>query len=632
MILTEISPLTEIKLLNVPWDSTYHNVLDYVSSAQQLSIMNNLVQSDGTSQYVFTNCQPVRDNVLSVKVNYDKLYNVNYVMYKNANFNNKWFFAFVVGKKWVNSEITELAIEIDIWNTWYFEFDIEDSYVVRQHTNDDTIGSNRIPESFELGNYITKHTSMLKKVSNNKDFMCQDLKPVIIASDYPDDLVSIAYGSNFNGMYYNGCYAIIPQYTTSEKNSKTLERVLNRFVENQKVDSIVNITFLNSEQISGLTNGENDITDGVVGVYNLKYTQPNYSDFFGFTPKNNKLYQYPYCYLEVSNLQGQQQEYYFEDFPTPTGATKPNVTFAGFMDISPNSSTFIAPNLYRQGGQVSDIYVLNDIGDDLNLTANLDYRISIENNVFASYAVDTYKAWLAQQGGMDYLNSTYARKQNLLTGSAEISREKTSLSQKTGLANSVIGGASSLAGGLGNALIGGALGGGVGSMALGIAGTLAGGAQTAISGYNEYKQAGYDMDLIDLQTNTQYAQNEADYNNMMRVAESMGDTAVIGNPCTNLSYGIFGFKCTTKCIRTEFARIIDDYWNKFGYPVHRVIQPHIHNRINWDYIQLNDGNISGTIPDSERQGIRDIFQNGVTVWHNINTFMDYSQNNGIVGG
>ena len=83
-------------------------------------------------------------------------------------------------------------------------------------------------------------------------------------------------------------------------------------------------------------------------------------------------------------------------------------------------------------------------------------------------------------------------------------------------------------------------------------------------------------------------------------------------------------------IKEEYARIIDNYFSLFGYKVNDLKIPNITGRTNWNYIRTIGANIEGDIPESDMNEIKSIFNNGVTLWHNTSTYLDYSQNNAIV--
>ena len=83
-------------------------------------------------------------------------------------------------------------------------------------------------------------------------------------------------------------------------------------------------------------------------------------------------------------------------------------------------------------------------------------------------------------------------------------------------------------------------------------------------------------------------------------------------------------------IRPEYARSIDDFFSMFGYKINRVKIPNITGRANWNYVKTSGCNFTGNIPQNDMQLIKDIFNNGITLWHNTSTFLDYTQNNNIV--
>lgn len=80
-------------------------------------------------------------------------------------------------------------------------------------------------------------------------------------------------------------------------------------------------------------------------------------------------------------------------------------------------------------------------------------------------------------------------------------------------------------------------------------------------------------------------------------------------------------------IKKEFAMIIDDFFSMYGYKTNRVKLPNLNNRSNWNYVKMINCNIVGDIPQKDLQAIKDLFNNGLTLWHNASTFLDYSQSN-----
>ena len=63
------------------------------------------------------------------------------------------------------------------------------------------------------------------------------------------------------------------------------------------------------------------------------------------------------------------------------------------------------------------------------------------------------------------------------------------------------------------------------------------------------------------------------------------------------------------------------------YTINTLKNININSRPNWNYIKTQGANILGDIPQYDLQAIKEMFDNGITFWHNPATFLDYSQNN-----
>lgn len=135
------SPANVIKLRHVPFDDTYTNVFDFDGVNSQYNYFN------GLSGYDLTNFTYQRkDSIIRVPVNAESLYNINYVIYQNSNFGNKWFYAFVTKIEYVNDNTSFLHIKTDVWQTWLFDWHVNECFVERMHVPYDTEGEWTEPE------------------------------------------------------------------------------------------------------------------------------------------------------------------------------------------------------------------------------------------------------------------------------------------------------------------------------------------------------------------------------------------------------------------------------------------------------------------------------------------------------
>ena len=98
----------------------------------------------------------------------------------------------------------------------------------------------------------------------------------------------------------------------------------------------------------------------------------------------------------------------------------------------------------------------------------------------------------------------------------------------------------------------------------------------------------------------------------------------------NVASGNNTFHYYNMSIKQEYAKIIDDFFSMYGYQVNSLKLPNITGRTNWNYVKTLECNIVGSLPESGVEELKEIFNNGVTIWHNPTTFLDYSQSNSIV--
>ena len=81
------------------------------------------------------------------------------------------------------------------------------------------------------------------------------------------------------------------------------------------------------------------------------------------------------------------------------------------------------------------------------------------------------------------------------------------------------------------------------------------------------------------------------------------------------------------CIRYQFARIIDRYFDRFGYATRLTKIPNINSRPHWNYVKTIDATITGSVPCDDMKKICDIFNKGVTFWKNGSEIGNYGLDN-----
>lgn len=189
-----IEPQTNIKLLsNVPIDNTYEHTL-YFSTAQSQAAYFMTKAKYNLSAYTY---QRVTRGVCRVGIVADSLYDCNYMMFQNAAFGNKWFYAFITSIDYVNNVTSELHYEIDVMQTWLLQIKRNESFIDREHTPTDEIGEHIEPEPVDPGEYVyNNYGNLFPKLSENN--------AVIVAitdlSNSDDDADSTS-GNLYDGIY-----------------------------------------------------------------------------------------------------------------------------------------------------------------------------------------------------------------------------------------------------------------------------------------------------------------------------------------------------------------------------------------------------------------------------------------------
>ncbi len=104
----------------------------------------------------------------------------------------------------------------------------------------------------------------------------------------------------------------------------------------------------------------------------------------------------------------------------------------------------------------------------------------------------------------------------------------------------------------------------------------------------------------------------------------------IANGTVNIATGQYGFLFEERTIRAEIARSIDGYFDMFGYATRQLKVPNVKTRASWNYVQTRNAKIVGNAPSDVLAQISNIYDSGITFWHNDN-IGDYTQNNSIGG-
>ena len=169
-------------LRNCPLDNTYEHTIYFQTATWQEQYFYTLRKHGLTNQ----SYSRVGRNRLRVEIPYESLYDCNYVMFKNQSYENKWFYAFITDIQYINNSLVEIQFEIDVMQTWMFDYTLQPCFVEREHALTDAVGDNILPEPVALGEYVFNGSPTPLMADNFRNF-------VIVA------IVDVSAGSSSGG-------------------------------------------------------------------------------------------------------------------------------------------------------------------------------------------------------------------------------------------------------------------------------------------------------------------------------------------------------------------------------------------------------------------------------------------------
>lgn len=545
--------ITEVRLLAVPLENDYIHTFWFNSKSEQTDYFLGRTKKS-RSDFSYQR----KERIIRYPEHVDNLLGCNYVMYKNSAYSSKWFYAFITKMEYINDDRTDITIETDVMQTWLFDYHVKTSFIEREHVDSDNIGEHTVPEQLETGDYVingkNKNASLL---THTIILAC-----TVDLNDYDDALIGKGKYAGIGGGYYNGIYSGIKYYkvTASECN-----RAIKALAETGQSDAIVSIfmcpsIFVRASYPADDPNGYAEVDEGLdvvrkdwVNTFGIEDTE-NYKpeNIDGYTPKNNKLFTYPYCYMLMSNNSGGSAVYKYELFKNPENDK--HCAFYIYSATTAGFSICISPRYYN--------------GVDIN---SLE-RLNLGKFPVCAWASDVYTNWLTQN----------AVNIPLSIGTAVAT---------TGVA-------------IAGAMLAPATGGASALATVGAIGAGVSGATSIASTVGEI----YEHSL-------QPPQAEGNVNS--------GDVTFASGTLTFTAYQM--------TIKKEMAKIIDNYFNMFGYKTNRVGVPSVGHRENYWYTKTIDVNIDGNIPTEDLQKIKNCYNKGFTFWYTPANIGNYSVSNNCCG-
>lgn len=511
-----IEPNTLVVVLkNVPLDNTYDHTIYFADKTAQRAFFSTYVKFSLPN----LTYQRVRRGVVRVGIVADNLYDCNYLMFQNSAFGSKWFYAFITGVEYVNNECSEVSFELDVIQTWHFDYSLDWCFVEREHTLTDAIGEHIEPEPVTTGEYVFNNYA-----------------PVVNMRDMVVAIAIVDKDTSESGTLYDGIYggAVLWVYDSTDTTGITAK--VNSYI--QKPDAIIGMYMFPKLFIGNTIPETHRLSYGANALKSIVQADSiTVNDTLdGYKPKNNKLYTYPYSFFHVDNASGGELTLRYEFF----NGRNPVMEITG--TVTQPVVAVLRPCSYKGAPPYSEIGGYTTLNTE---------SLELANYPMCSWSTDAYNTWVAQ-------NSVPLAFNTMATLSSMVSPY---------------------------------------GMGIGEAGN-------AINLISDTLMQAYKASIA------------ADI--------SKGSQSNGGANVANGVQQFYGGRCS---VTSNYAKVIDDFFTRFGYAVKRNKVPNRNGRPHWNYVKTVGCTITGSIPTDDARRICGIYDNGITFWNNGNEIGDYSLDN-----
>ena len=559
--------------------------------------------------FTVTNCSYQRADIGKVKIEkaYKYVYDCDYLSFKNTSYENKTFYAFITGVEYIDDNTTIVYYVIDNVQTWLLDCTLPACYIERQHSTTDDFGDNMLLDPIDCGEYVTKE--IFDNFTQNFVVVFQATFNVgLWASDFTTKQAPEIQLKN--GIYDNASqWAVYANVSSTPAGDNTaLSEILTNIYNGSggvTVDDFINIYMYpkagialgsgagNEYTVQGATSqtstlnqiyrvagsyqtaGTTNYPGQIIDVSQTMKVHPTSLD--GYTPKNAKTLQYPYAVLHVSNNDGSAIDLKYEKFRNPSDNSVVSARFRITGCTTGEGKVRLTPEQY------------------LGVAAYaLDYDTAIDSSAFPTVSMvgDPYLIYLAQnknrlQNGYDQMLYSAA------------------------------------------ASIGGAAASDIQSVAMMYAGSQAGGGESSsMSGQKMVGQNTLGAGVSSAITTFGKVQSlNAQLADMCIAPATASGLSGIGLAFQN---GKKSFTATVKTVDRYHAKMIDDFYTMFGYPVRHIDTPNLCARTKFTYIKTVGVIVKGSTPEAVKQDLENKFNNGLRFWASTGDIGDFSVTNSVI--
>lgn len=354
---------TIILLTNVPIEPDQSNTLYFDNVAEQTAYF----QSKQLMAFYENTYQRVNRGFARLQVPADRVYSANYMMFRNIAYGGKWFYAFVNSVEYINDVTTQINFTIDPIQSWFFEYTEDACFVERMHAWSDDIGEHIEPEPVQLSEYVYAETYPIVEGETTIH--------TSIGSSFAEESIIVNYldpdSHVESGGIYGGVFSVGELHAWRINQLDSVKEWIAQHMANTD-DAILSV-YMCPFVLHNKTSG--DVIDSYIAPTSFDdefYPVSRELTLDGYTPKNNKLYTYPYNFFQAKTNSGDSLSLRYEFF----------------ADLTPQFRVY--------GNCVNPVELVLHPMNYKGLLINTSEKLVIKGFPLCSWSGDAYRAWIAQ--------------------------------------------------------------------------------------------------------------------------------------------------------------------------------------------------------------------------------------------
>ena len=371
----------------VPLDNKYNDTILFTGAGAQQGYFRGKAKYTYNGHFTYQRVQNKVNNYSSLQslpnpriefscripVNADKIYDCNYLCFCNHYDTNKWWYCFIKEINYINPNCCEIIYEIDAIQTFLFDFQVQKSFVEREHTATDNVFEYVcLEDDVASGEYVLEAVKKIIGVGKGTPYiiLCVAASETAnqLANDNGLEYLTPSQGNlkiKYSGVGY--------YYTTDERKIRSYFDAMDEEGKANEIYYAFNINNISDLRRAGVQSVEifNDIP---------------HDELVGYTPHNKMLVSYPFRKIHLFTGGSNNT---IELHPNLWGNY--NFAFATYVIFTGDTLLYAARPIGYQ-------YLSETIAPETD-TIKLDKTAIIDSAVPSAWSSDAYQNWLAQNKG-----------------------------------------------------------------------------------------------------------------------------------------------------------------------------------------------------------------------------------------